>query len=124
MSKLHTIPAETLQQMRAAGLSDRQIENYLLSEDLRSEALRQPRATVAVAMRALSGAGAPHSLVRAYVEAGARPSRIMRDLVAAVGRDCRLSAAASCLMHKRIDPRPTVASIWAQIHAAAAGVQQ
>ncbi len=132
MSRLAALDPLTLNQMRAAGLSDSEIEQFLALEDRAEKARYGAKASSAqmqLAMRALRDTGAPPTLLRAYVEARVRPSRILQDLTAsATFRGGRLSLdgqAADRLTSKlKAEPPITTAGIWAQYRAAAAAHHQ
>ena len=107
-----------LEQLRRAGFEDDQIARFLEGDDAR----KAPGATAAQALKGLCLAGAPSSLIRAYLACGASPRRIVRDLVMHVGPGAKLAGTAATLLQARIkaESRITPGSIWADIRAAQA----
>lgn len=112
------IPADVRQSLRAAGLTDAQIDKWLAAEDSRKP---HPGAGPEQALRGLRLAGAPDSLVCAYVQACASPRRMVRDVVMHCGAGAKLAGTAATLLQARIkaEARITTGSIWSDIRAAA-----
>lgn len=112
------VPADVLEQLRRAGLFDEQVQRFLEGDDAR----KAPGATAAQALKGLCLAGAPSSLIHAYLACGASPRRIVRDLVMHVGPGAKLAGTAATLLQARInaESRITPGSIWADIRAAQA----
>ena len=112
-----TIPADVRQQLIAAGLTPAQIDKWLAAEDSRKP---HPGAGPEQALRGLRLAGAPDSLVVAYVQACASPRRMVRDVVLHCGAGAQLAAAAATLLAYRVkaEARITTGSIWAEYRAA------
>ena len=114
-----TLTPELRAMLRAAGCTDRQID---LWQGVEEDRPRHPTgATAARAVEALRLAGAPDSLARAYIAAGATPRRIVADLVMHLSGG-KLPAQAATLLARRIssESRITPGSIWAEIRAAQA----
>ena len=95
------IPADVLDQLRRAGFTDDQIARFLSGDDAR-KATGATGATAAQALKGLCLAGAPSSLIHAYLACGVSPRRIVRDLVMNVGPGAKLAGAAATLLQARI----------------------